>query len=57
MKVVFNTIVELWDEIEMILVETGKSNLVLQYIKEEVGIKVLVFENLSIVLLTFQLNN
>ncbi|RHN75247.1 putative gamma-muurolene synthase [Medicago truncatula] len=35
MKVVFNTIVELWDEIVMILVETGKSNLVLQYIKEE----------------------
>ncbi|AES66815.2 terpene synthase family, metal-binding domain protein [Medicago truncatula] len=34
MKVVFNTIVELWDEIEITLVETGKSNLVLQYIKQ-----------------------
>jgi len=57
MKVVFNTIVELWDEIEMILVETERSNLVLQHIKEEVGIKILVFQNLLIVLFIFQSNN
>jgi hypothetical protein len=36
MKVVFKTVVELWDEIEMILVETGKSNLVVEYIKQAV---------------------
>ncbi|PNY15989.1 (-)-germacrene D synthase-like protein [Trifolium pratense] len=34
MKVVFKTVVELWDEIEMMLIENGKSNLVLQYIKQ-----------------------
>jgi len=47
MRVVFNTIVELWDEIEMILVETGKSTLVLQYIKQAVGlpIPIYIFQN------------
>ncbi|KAI5412145.1 probable terpene synthase 2 isoform X2 [Lathyrus oleraceus] len=33
MKVVFKTVVGLWVEIEMILVENGKSNFVLPYIK------------------------
>lgn len=37
MKVVFNTIVGLWDEIEMSLVESGKSYLVVEYIKPAVG--------------------
>lgn len=41
MKVVFKTVVGLWVEIEMILVENGKSNFVLPYIKHAVSFRFL----------------
>ncbi|XP_061341817.1 (-)-germacrene D synthase-like [Gastrolobium bilobum] len=34
MKFVFNAIVKLWDEIELVTAENGKSSLVLQYVKQ-----------------------
>lgn len=43
MKVVFNAIVELWDEIEMVMVQNGKSSLVLQHIKYAVGFQIHIF--------------
>lgn len=44
MKAVFNTIVELWDEIEMTMAQNGKSSLVLQYTKQAVSFHFLYFK-------------
>lgn len=41
MKVVFNSIVELCDEIETTIVENGTSSLVfIQYVKQNVGLQI-----------------
>jgi hypothetical protein len=37
MKVVFNTILELWDEYKTTILESGQLSLLLDYVKEDVG--------------------
>lgn len=49
MQVVFNTIVEFYDEMESTIVEIGKSSLVLPYIKQDVCFQIPIFQNLSII--------
>jgi hypothetical protein len=40
MKVVFNTILELWGEYERTIVENRKSSFLLEYVKEDVGFQI-----------------
>ena len=52
MKVVFNSIVDLCDEIETTIVKNGTSSLVfIQYVKQSVGLQIHIFQNYQLCLI------